>query len=88
MNGRHSEIDFQIIKVSVKPAAVHVEVHFVTARKSVYIGLSRRWSGRALPGRPAAAAKARFARLQAAVNFRQAGNSPIPLILLRNMRGS
>ena len=32
MYGQHSDIDFQMIAVSVSLAAVHGEAHFVTAR--------------------------------------------------------
>ena len=36
MYGQHSDIDFQMIAVSVSLAAVHGEAHFVTARPNVY----------------------------------------------------
>ena len=40
MYGQHSDIDFQMIAVSVSLAAVHGEAHFVTARPNVYGRLS------------------------------------------------
>ena len=36
MHEQHSDIDFQMIEVSVRLAAVHGETHFVTAWINVY----------------------------------------------------
>ena len=36
MHGQHSDIDFQMIEVSVRLTAVHGEAHFVTAWINVY----------------------------------------------------
>ena len=36
MHGQHSDIDFQMIEVNVRLAAVHGETHFVTAWINVY----------------------------------------------------